>query len=237
MIRIKDLLRLNSYDFVRPRTRLYYLDPWNAEISNDIPPQKTSDYRSELPFGAVRLEESDLPNILEAYEESPKVNSEYQDLWALFHCYVYLVWNELDKWEKQQFYDAWCELYKIDGSSTMASLSNKESLALAEAETKEIVWSIISYSRELVKAKSFFKQSGFHLEECILCESKHDAMIYELLLCIAYPDAARNGAEILSCKQCGELFIKEKNRQIYCPKHNTDAAKTARYKQKKKEGK
>lgn len=231
MIQIKDLLRLDSFHFVRPRTRLYYMDPWNAEISDGEPPLKPSDYRSELPFGAVRLEESDLPNILEAYEESPKVKSEYRDLWALFHCYVYLVWNELNKWEKQQFYDAWCGLYKIDDFSTM------ESLALAGAETKETVWSIVSYSRELIKAKSFFKQSGYHLEECILCENKHDAMVYELLLCIAYPDAARKGAEILSCKQCGELFIKEKNRQIYCPKHNTDAAKTARYKQKKKEGK
>lgn len=221
---LKEFFSVSCHDFPKVTRRIRYsLHGWN-----EYREAKVMLTGSNVDFTSL-LGEDDIVRALEAYEKAPLKHSEDRDLYCLFKCYQYSVWGI--SWNKSDMIDEWKYFNQPKKDWTQEDIDLIKS-ALHHLETEcdenEIVNTLVCEFADKVSAKAYFAINGLALEECVLCDNKHDAMMYQQLLYLAYPEQAKNGRRVLYCKQCGEPFIgKGKNAQ-YCERCSTPSARTMR---------
>lgn len=225
---LKEFFSVSCYDFPKVTRRIRYkpnhIDIWNMELTG-----------SNIDLSSL-LGEDDIVRALEAYEKFPLKNSENHDLYCLFRCYQYSVWHM--PWSRSEMIDEWKSFNKTDDNAAPEDKDFYESQLRHienDCDENDIVNILVCDFADRVSAKAYFAINGLVLEECVLCPNKHDAMMYQLLLYLAYPVQARRGRSVTYCKQCGEPFIGERSSARYCTKCNTPTARSTRSRAKKKE--
>ena len=211
---IQEFFSVSYYDFPKVTRSIYYRRTW-SEMNTELT-------GSNMDFSSL-LGEKDLVRALEAYEKAPAKNNENRDLYVLFRCYQYSVWGL--SWNRDELVQAWESLNNPDDTA-IEHIQN-------DCDNDDIVNDLLCYFTEKSSAKSCFAIDGLSLEECVLCDSRHDAMLYQLLMYLAYPEQARNGRKIIHCRQCGEAFIREHKNARYCTKCSQPSARTMRSRRKK----
>lgn len=221
---LKEFFSVSCHDFPKVTRRIRYsLHGWN-----EYREAKVRITASNIDFTSL-LGEDDIVRALEAYEKSPLKNSENRDLYCLFRCYQYSVWHM--PWSRSEMIDEWKYYNQPSADSDpddMQQYDDELCRIETDCDENEITNMLVCHFADKVSAKAHFAINGLALEECVLCPNKHDAMMYQQLLYLAYPEQAKNGRSVLYCKQCGEPFIgKGKNAQ-YCERCSTPSARTMR---------
>ena len=234
---IQEFFDVSYYSFPKvTRDIRYSINLWTDRRTSVDSLEKSN---SNMDFDTALLGEKEIVRALLAYEKAPRTCTEDHDLYVLFKCYQYAVWSM--PWDQEDMLQEWESLNKPDETADQDTLDQFQSVydQLSCESPDDIVGSIIDTLSSRLSAKARFIMHGLYMQECVLCGNKHDAMMYQLLLYLAYPEQARNGREIKYCKECGEPFIRSSRRAEYCPKHSTGSARVKRHRReqaaKKKE--
>lgn len=227
---IQEFFDVSYYDFPKVARSIYYSRSWDS--MDDMTLTGSNMDLAQL------LNEKDIVRALEAYEKAPLKHSGDHDLYCLFRCYQYSVWGIA--WNRAELVQEWQALNNPHDDSDTEMARTLQDIYIAnlehiqnECDEDDIVNDLLCSFTEKSSAKSCFVINGLALEECVLCRNKHDAMMYQLLMYLAYPEQARNGRTITHCKQCGDPFIRGSKNAKYCSKCSTSAARVMRCRRKK----
>ncbi len=213
---IQEFFDVSYYDFPKVTRSIYYSRSWENMDDMTIT-GSNMDY-------AQLLGEKDIVRALEAYEKAPLKHSEDRDLYCLFRCYQYSVWRL--PWDRAELVQEWQAFNDPEDHAALEHIQN-------DCDEDDIVNELLCNFTLKSSAKSCFVINGLSLEECVLCQNRHDAMMYQLLMYLAYPEQARNGRTIIHCKQCGDPFVRGSKNAKYCPKCSTSAARVMRCRRKR----
>ncbi|MBQ9290500.1 MAG: hypothetical protein IJ210_10330 [Clostridia bacterium] len=214
---IQEFFDVSYYDFPKVTRDIRYLMNW-PEIENVAWPLDTN---TDI---TILLGEKDLVRTLEAYEKAPLKHSEDRDLYCLFRCYQYSVWRL--PWDRAELVQEWQAFNDPEDHAALEQIQN-------DCDEDDIVNDLLCMFTQKANAQAYFIINGLSLEECVLCQNRHDAMMYQLLLYLAYPEQARRGRKISYCKSCGEPFVGERSNARFCAKCNTSTERSKRSRAKK----
>lgn len=243
-INLVELSKVSKYDFPSLGDILYRTV--DLKDMNSLPEELIT---SENLVFCGKLDETELPSLLEAYERAPKANAENSDLWVLFKCYLFIAWrDEIENvWPVADMLNSYKELFCLDRKEIRKLPERDQNNATGRLRTYErftdiqeketwpedqlqesIVNEILSefISRNL--AESTFRIEGLKLKPCTICKDKHAAMIYQLLLYITRPDIAKGRYFVIKCGECKEQFISTARQTRYCKNCGTVFARQRR---------
>lgn len=152
------------------------------------------------------------------------------DLIYLYDAYLYIVW---DKWD--------CG--KDDGFKDSINLfipTEKESIKINASIPRELygVMAMIAYistEKDNVINPTYFVFPGKKGTESIWAfENVYSALLYQLFYHIEHGKNEKGEFEEAICKECGQPFIRNSRKYIYCQRCGSESERARRYRNRKK---